>query len=370
MRRKPAPHPPADPRKTGTITTAAPRSALSDIAILNKLGRGRSWTPWLVIRYTQSDQGQRPIPAGDVFWASPDIWVESSDPWGNAVSGEPNFVHAAVFNLGKAPALPTRLDFYWGNPSVGLGPGQMNLIGTEWVQVKPHAVQRIRCQTPWIPVIENGGHECLIVNCTSPILDPIKQPYQVSLDRHVGQRNVTVLEAVAGQTVHFRVSVNNFFPAPVRVTIATRIAHAVAATSALRSTTFQELANRLAMYVKPREGGSQVKSNDLRLTWSNPRIRATLSEPARTMQVEGARAYLGELLLEADRMSAIGRADTNLDVVLQETNMEAFEERHLDIELDIPGNIRTDEFLITHLLQRAFSAYIGGYTIIVRVVSR
>jgi len=99
--------------------------------IMNRLGTGRSWTPWLLLRFAQTDMGWRPIPAADAFYLSPDIWVQSSDPSGNAVPGEPNFVYAAILNLGKAPALPTRVDFYWGNPAIGLGPGQMHLIGSE-----------------------------------------------------------------------------------------------------------------------------------------------------------------------------------------------------------------------------------------------
>src|SRR4051812_30508452 len=76
------------------------------------------WTPWLLIRYNDLDNGVgRPVPDKTVFWASPDIWVESSDPGGSPVVGEANFVHARIFNLGSAQSRPTRVDFYWMAPS-------------------------------------------------------------------------------------------------------------------------------------------------------------------------------------------------------------------------------------------------------------
>ena len=55
------------------------------------------FTPWLLIRYSATDLGARPLPPGTVFWASPDIWVESSDPLGNPVAGQDNFLHARLY---------------------------------------------------------------------------------------------------------------------------------------------------------------------------------------------------------------------------------------------------------------------------------
>src|SRR5512145_1006257 len=80
----------------------------------------RGYSPWLVIRHLASDTGQRPLPSGEVFWNSPDIWIESSDSLGNPVAGEPNFVHAIVRNFGMADAFPVKVDFFWADPSLGL----------------------------------------------------------------------------------------------------------------------------------------------------------------------------------------------------------------------------------------------------------
>ena len=82
-------------RPQGTSQSpAAPLDATGSFnygVIISRLGIGRSWTPWLLIRYTKADAGDRPVPAAAAFYLSPDIWVESSDPNGNAVPGRTQF---------------------------------------------------------------------------------------------------------------------------------------------------------------------------------------------------------------------------------------------------------------------------------------
>jgi hypothetical protein len=343
------------------------QAGLSTGATLAVVQRGRSWTPWLVVRYTAADQGWRPIPASDPFWISPDIWVESSDPNGNAVAGEPNFVHARVLNLGKAPALPTRLDFYWGNPALGLGAGQMNLIGTEWVMVDAHAVETVRCQTPWIPVVENGGHECVIVNCSSPILDPIVQPFQPTLDRHVGQRNLAVLQAGQNQVVHFGVNVNNFFPVPARIAVGARIEHAVAAGAASAMTERERVTRVIAAAARQRSSSHEA-SDGVGISSSQTHIASQLSGPAAHTPDAGARASLGRFLLQTPDAATAPGAAVQRDVMLQETTMEPFEQRHLTLEIAVPASIKSGEYLVVHLWQRFMDLSMGGYTIIIRVV--
>lgn len=338
--------------------------------IMDRLGEGRSWTPWLLIRYTQADAGQRPIPASDVYYASPDIWVQSSDPSGNAVPGETNFVYAAIFNLGKAPALPTRVDFYWGNPAIGLGPGQMNLIGTEWTQVQAHTIQVVRCNTPWIPIYENGGHECLIVNCTSPILDPIVQPFQTTLDRHVGQRNITVLQGGAGQIIKFSLGINNFFPLAAHVAVTARTEQVVVAPATLGSMMFREVVSRVATLDGQQTAAAPKATKQYHVARTAVHLRTRVSRPIRVVPTKGARGYLGHLFLEADRISAVRRRRRSHDKTLHDITMEAFEQRRLDLQLSIPANARPGAFIVVHLVQSALGLPMGGYTIVVQVGAR
>lgn len=166
------------------------------LAWMKENGDRAPYSPWLVIPANLGDYGVRPLPSGTPYWASPFIWVDSPSPSGDPVAGAENYLVAQVFNLGAATAAPTKVDFYWADPSVGLGPGDFTLVGTEWVEVPSMNSKIVTCSTPWIPSYLNNGHECAMVNCDNHVLDPILDPFHPWNDRHVGQRNLHVLPPV------------------------------------------------------------------------------------------------------------------------------------------------------------------------------
>lgn len=188
--------------------------------------RKDEYLPYLVIRSQSGDTGNRPF--NGVFWESPDIGVLPNvdvgaaplmppDMGGVAVAGRPNTLYAHVWNLGKSPAYRVRVEFYWFNPSLGISRADANLIGAAWVdladrftvypdwrEVKQpygnylsrgcHAI--IRCPEAWIPQMLNNGHECLVVRAFEPMMDSVAyDQFSPSRDRHVGQRNLAVVEA-------------------------------------------------------------------------------------------------------------------------------------------------------------------------------
>ncbi len=153
----------------------------------------KAYTPWLVIPADYADYGIRPLSIP--HWRSPFIYPISPDPSGKLKAGKENFIVAEIFNLGMATSAPTKVDFYWADPSVGLGSDDFNLIGTEWVEVPPMGKKVVKCNTPWIPEFLNNGHECVMVNTDNAVLDPIQAPFFPKFDRHVGQKNMTVLTA-------------------------------------------------------------------------------------------------------------------------------------------------------------------------------
>lgn len=155
------------------------------------------YTPWLLIPAALTDFGQRPLVSGQPYWASPYIGVFSPDPSGKPLAGAPNTVWARVFNLGASTSAPTMLRYYWADPSVGLGAADAHLIGEVMVEVKPLSSAVVPCPKPWVPTYLNGGHECLFVTAENPVFDPIQAPFKPWLDRHVGQRNMQVVPAVA-----------------------------------------------------------------------------------------------------------------------------------------------------------------------------
>jgi hypothetical protein len=154
---------------------------------------------------------------------------------GRPVVGQNNYVHAFIYNLGQFDAAPAKVDFYWGDPSIGLTAAQMHLIGTEYVQIGRLGAVDVRCNTPWVPIVENGGHECLMVNSSNWLSDPIIFPFQPILDRHVGQHNVQLIAATAGQTVTTGLNLTNVFAEDIVMQVTANIT-TLAVGDALRAT--------------------------------------------------------------------------------------------------------------------------------------
>uniref|UniRef100_Q01Z11 Uncharacterized protein n=1 Tax=Solibacter usitatus (strain Ellin6076) TaxID=234267 RepID=Q01Z11_SOLUE len=354
------------------------------------------WSPWLLIRYTPADLGARPIPSGDPFWISPDIWVESSDPMGNPVAGEDNFIHVRIFNLGSADAAPVKVDFYWANPALGLGPANMNLIGTEWVQVYSLTSKDVRCRTPWVPSLNIGAHQCLMVNCSNHVFDPIITPFAPTLDRHVGQRNVHVVAAPMNRILRFDLELNNLFPIDAEAEVTARVEH-VALTAAGRrakapevlaqvlafggsiTNTKLEIAQRYRRGTREYRSSTKVARNapgqlaPATLVQAAGRnlaavaLTARLEERSSVVVGNGGALFTG-MLAAREVLAAQGCAAPGL--TLERFPMRAFERRKLALELAAPAGAAAGEFLVVHLNQTVHGILMGGYSIVVRVEGR
>jgi hypothetical protein len=355
----------------------------------------RPWSSWLLIRYTSTDLGFRPIPTNTAFWCSPDIWIESSDLSGNAVAGEPNFVHARVFNLGKADAVPTRVDFYWADPSLGLGPSTMNLIGHEWTEIPAHTAKDVRCSTPWVPVFLNGGHECLMVNSHAPINDPMTAPFQPKLDRHVGQRNVTVLPGP--KQAQMQVVFNNLASWETEFTLVMRSAQLQVPEELLKTLSGRELVGHLAAFQNGgeplaalhrlyREGSPQAQMVARSMGLVRHVITQQRGEPALTVvdrkeagraeaevlertkgrEPERPAAMIGDLLKGSDVLTSPRWEPQEGDhPVLRGFTMEPFEQARIELRLAVPEATQEGEFAVFHFQQIAMGMLVGGYTIVV-----
>jgi len=169
----------------------------------------------LVVRANPQDRGQRPLPNGTVFWESPDIFVVPNQTsagapavpanlGGMAQAGVSNTIYAHIWNLGRGPAFDVRVEFYWFNPTLGIEAADANLIGFTYVTLgnrnSPNSHTVVRCPVDWVPVYVNNGHECLVVRAFSPIADPLRDnAWNAALNRHVGQRNIAVLQGAQAQ---------------------------------------------------------------------------------------------------------------------------------------------------------------------------
>jgi hypothetical protein len=151
-----------------------------------------------MIRYATVDNGIRPLSPGALFWNSSDILTQPVDMLGRVVQGQPITLSALVQNtLGSQAVVRVKVDFYWADPSLGIA--RAILIGSKVINAIPAGQDAlVECPNKWIPQFVNGGHECLVVQC-SCVTDPLKHPFRPDLDRRVAQRNIMVLSALAGQ---------------------------------------------------------------------------------------------------------------------------------------------------------------------------
>lgn len=141
------------------------------------------------------------IPDGDPWWASPNVWcVPGEDPEGDPgdpVAGQPCYSWARVSNRGRTAAHDATVRFYWANPSVGFDRTTATPIGTAFVSLDGGATADVLCLTPWVPEYVNEGHVCVLAEAFHDPADPLPSSasFDVPGDRHVAQRNLTVVAA-------------------------------------------------------------------------------------------------------------------------------------------------------------------------------
>jgi hypothetical protein len=151
---------------------------------------------------------------GNPWYLSPDIWtVPGDDPAGAPglpIAGQNCFIWAHVRNNGTDPVSNATVRFYWGNPGVGFDRTTATPVGTSFVNLNGNDAQDVLCLTPWHVVFVNGGHECVLAEafCSADPLPP-GPDFNVPTDRHVAQRNLTVLATAPGMMFHFPFEVYN-----------------------------------------------------------------------------------------------------------------------------------------------------------------
>jgi hypothetical protein len=196
--------------------------------------RKDSFLPMLFLRANPGDNGSRPV-AG-VFWESPDIYILAGvspqdapdvppELGQTAQAGAENTLYAHIWNLGRAAANDVVVEFYWLDPSLGVNAGGLHPIGQATTSLgargsgKAHAV--VKCPEPWIATYANGGHECLIVRAWTLVDDQLgAPPWDASLNRHVGQRNIHVVSAAEAQTMQaLTLKIGPLYGAPATVRV-------------------------------------------------------------------------------------------------------------------------------------------------------
>jgi hypothetical protein len=140
------------------------------------------------------------ISDGSPWYLSPDIWVVADPSDTNEstpIAGVPCYLMAKVHNNGSSGATNATVRFYWANPAIGVSRSTATLVGQAFVTLAANDVQDVLCLTPWVPEFLNEGHECVLAEAfhTGDPL-PASTDFNVPTDRHVAQRNLSVVLAI------------------------------------------------------------------------------------------------------------------------------------------------------------------------------
>lgn len=160
------------------------------------------------------------------WWNSPDIWVvpglDPNGAPGQPVAGQPAFVWGRVRNAGEQAVSGATVNFYWSNPAAGVLRSNSTPIGSSFVDLVPGESKEVLCVIPWIPVIVNDGHECLVaevIHSADPLPVPLPDAFNPPAYRQVAQKNLTVLAMKKSARV-----------IPIQVAASPRIARSVTVT--------------------------------------------------------------------------------------------------------------------------------------------
>ncbi|MFI5022048.1 MAG: hypothetical protein ACHQRJ_10415 [Alphaproteobacteria bacterium] len=309
---------------------------------------GKHYTPWLVIRAQVGDDGSRPLPGGEVFWESPDVWVTSTLGVNQPVPGQANTVFARVSNLGLQDAVGVFVEFYWVDPSLAINLANANLIGIGSVDVTAGSAAVATCPTPWVPVIENGGHECLIAEAFLPASDPLTAPLDPVDDRHVGQKNEQLVLAQPGQHMKVRLKAANIAGFAQALTIDVQ---------GLRLTQIPAL---LSVRNIDRARALTPAPGVLPLSLDMAEHTRTFCGPSATF----ARRLLSMTLQE---VAGTAQAWVQPAQISHRESFEPWETRSIEVAGQVPPNAQLGQVFAFRVIQRAGLIAIGGYTIYVVV---
>lgn len=306
-------------------------------------GNGQHYTPWLLIRYQAGDTGTRPVPPGATWWESPDVWTQqvSGGAINQPVAGQPSMVFTNISNLGMEDADNVSVQYWWANPSIAITEATATLIATQTVSIPANNVGTFQSPTNWVPIEVNSGHECLIVQCSLPVLDPLTDPMQPADDRHVGQKNEQLVLLQQGQMFHFRLQALNFTQNEADI--------------------FVEMRSGLV----PRDLAQRFAGRGL---WKGE----ILDAPALPVQIEISRDAERQFKGTQRLLSRLGNALDCLGPALVSRSQVFLPGELRDVEITgtLPVTAKPGEVYVVRIYERIGEAITGGYTLYVTLDPR
>lgn len=167
---------------------------------------------FVLIRDTGSDDGSAPLAPGVPFWISPDIVVTppGGSPGGPAQAGAVNDLRVSITNRGGITAYNAQLEVFLADPSTAFTPATADVLASTYVTLPGYNVTDV--SLPWSPTASQAGHRCLLARVSSVLTgDAVANPlvFDVPGDRHVAQRNISVVAMAEAQEMGFHFLVTN-----------------------------------------------------------------------------------------------------------------------------------------------------------------
>jgi len=311
---------------------------------------GPHYTTWLVVRYAYGDNGSRPLGGGTTFWESPDVWVQNANVINQPVPGQANTVFANISNLGLQDATGVQVNYYWVNPSLAITTANANLIGTGYVNVPAAWTVPLQCPTPWVPVVENGGHECLIAEAFIPVQDPLTSPLNPVDDRHVGQKNEQLVLLKKGEKFSVKVGAANVMGFPQNLTI----------------DVLPVSPGKLHPLLAARQKNLPVKAVPAASV-----LPLSLKFVADSSFFTGPSLLFAQRLVTETRLEIAGRASSLYPVpqITHSANFEPWESRTVEITGQVPATAVAGQAYAFRVVQRIGRMVTGGYTVNVVVAN-
>jgi hypothetical protein len=265
------------------------------------------------------------------------------------VPGQPSLVFTNISNLGMEDANNVGVQYWWANPSIAISEATATLINdpainpayAQTVSIPAMNVMQFQCPVNWTPIVENGGHECLIVQVNLPVFDPLTDPMQPSLDRHVGQKNEQLVLLKQGQMFHFGLEALNFTGSEAEV--------------------FVEMRPGLV----PRDLARRFAGRGL---WQEE----ILDAPALPVQIEISRDAVRQFKSTQRLLSSTGNVLDCLGPALVSNSLSLLpgELRNVEITGTLPVTAKPGEVYVVRIYERIGEVIAGGYTLYVTLDAR
>jgi hypothetical protein len=331
---------------------------------------------YLLIRYDPADTGVRPVPSGDVWWLSPDIWITGGDSLGNPIAGQSCIVNARIWNLGAVSAMPTSVQFSYIEPGLAIPitvPQPINAVPA-YVLVPGGAY--VEVGVPWTPPAAIGNvHTCLIVTCSCAVTGDVPAaPGNAVVDRHTGQHNVTLIGTQLALPFKFELTIRNLSPETAPIEVGARamwmaadhpahhleafepgaMAGAVAMLGqAATRTQYRLLSRRASMLL---EESRVVHIETLAQADLLKVVQASVGKPGRPLRA-------GQIVPPAGRVSG-DMAD--IVPIVQPVALKSLEQATVHAEIAPPAHNDGFSDFVVHLFQMTRGSVDGGYSIVFR----